>query len=223
MDEIKQKKEKHNKKIIFIVLLILLLGLIALIVLLIMRSCSNNVAPTEDTSEISEVETYNKLINIANKEIDKLDEEHKDNKYDSNKLLSFTYNNQDVSYSTYNDNYLVNVSFKINSIDVINSILNDGYSEISVQIFDKYNYSLSENTYYQNTYVSNMVSYVGRITIVNHLSGTYVGNDEKIYSFTNIEFDNGDPCPYNQDSDGLTIYNKDSQSILYKLVYRIVQ
>ena len=105
---------------------------------------------------------------------------HKDNKYDSSKLLSFTYNNKDVSYSTYNDNYLVNVSFKINSIDVINSILNDGYSGISVQIFDKYNYSLSENTYYQNTYVSNAVSYVGRITIVNHLSGTYIGNDEKL-------------------------------------------
>lgn len=220
------KKSNNKKKIIFIVGAVLLLGIIIVLLILLLRSCNSGPKPTNDDNTVSEVETYNKLLKIANDKVDELpDDEHKDEKYNVNKLLSFSYKGKDISYATYNDNYLVNVSFKIsNENDISNDILNDRFSNTSIQVMDRYDYSLEGNEYYSSTYVSNSICYIGRVTpTVNHLSGTYIGNDEKIYSFTNIEFDNGDPCPYKEESNELSIYEKDMGNILYKLVYSIVK
>lgn len=224
--ENKQNKKKTSKKrIILLVSIVLLVCIIIVLLILLLRSC-NNVNPTGNDNSVSEVETYNKLLKIANDKVDELpDDEHKDEKYNVNKLLSFSYKGKDISYTTYNDNYLVNVSFKIsNENDISNDILSDHFSNTSIQVMDRYDYSLEGNEYYSSTYVSNSICYIGRVTpTVNHLSGTYIGNDEKIYSFTNIEFDNGDSCSYKEDSDELSIYEKDMESILYKLVYSIVK
>ncbi|MBO4667428.1 MAG: hypothetical protein J5666_04810 [Bacilli bacterium] len=218
----KDKPRKRNKTKVYIISFVLLLIALTALIILLLRSC-NSAVPAGDP-EVSSVELYNnKLLKIANDKVDALDNEHQDEKYNVNKLLSFSYKDKNISYSAYNDNYLVNISFKVsNQNDIPNEILKDNYSEVTAQILDKYDYSLTTNAYYQSTFVSNSICYVGRVTIVNHLSGTYIGNNEEIYSFTNIEFDNGDDCSYSETSNELTIYQKDKSNILYQLVESIV-
>ena len=219
------KKNNKRKKLLFIISSGVLAVALIILLILLLRACNVPASPVNDETPISEVETYNKLLKIANEKVDALDEEeHKDEKYNVNKLLSFSHKDKNVSYTTYNDNYLVNISFKVSDAnDISGSILNDNYSEITTQVLDRYDYSLNTNAYYQSTFVSNSIYYVGRVTpTVNHLSGTYMGNDEKIYSFTNIEFDIDADCPYNENSEELTIYEKDTSNILYLLVKGIV-
>ena len=93
-----------------------MVALTALIILLL-RSC-NSAAPAGDP-EVSEVATYNKLLKIANDKVDALDDEHQDEKYNVNKLLSFSYKDKNISYSAYNDNYLVNISFKVSNLQCL--------------------------------------------------------------------------------------------------------
>lgn len=219
------KKNNKRKKLLFIISGGVLAVALIILLILLLRACNVPASPVNDETPISEVETYNKLLKIANEKVDALDEEeHKDEKYNVNKLLSFSHKDKNVSYTTYNDNYLVNISFKVSDAnDIANEILKDNYSEVTTQILNRYDDSyLSTNDYYLNTFVSNKVAYIGKLTPsspVEHLSGTYMGSDEKIYSFTNIDLDTSS---YSETSEELTIYEKDTSNILYLLVKSIV-
>lgn len=225
----KEKKGRNTRKIIGIIAIIgLVIDIIILIIFLLLRF-RTKPAPTSSEDKTSEymesAEGFKtKLLNMMNYSIDH-DLYKTDAQYDMEGIISITTNDtNEVSFTGFNDNYVVTMNIRLGSLDnFIDKINKNDYIETSISFYDNDGVSsnpLADDTDFNNGQRKNVKH---KLAVTNPtfrgLSATFLDNsDGMYYSITNYQYEIGE-FHFNQiTSNHMTGYSLDTSPVMYYLL-----
>ena len=231
LEQPQEERAKSKRKIVSLIVIIgLIIDIILLIVFLILRfnykknNNSSNQSIDMTSEYISQADNLKtKLLNIMNYHIDN-DLSKTDEKYDVSSLISISTNdNNEVIYTGYNNDYVVSLNIKLDNLNnFINDINNDNYTNVTISFLDKDKIAVNplndDNDFKQIK--KNNLSYVVATNGASkrNLSASYFNIDEnKYYSITNYQYDNGDFHFNNITSNNMTSYSLEENPIIYHL------